>query len=186
MFLTTAFRRLCSLQHHTRDVSITFLSSHALPSCPGLSLRIAFPLTSNLCFGGRLLSTPTVLEGSFMQVRPGGHLAVLPCSCVSRLPCAVGLSQTFGCSLPQGRAHLPPGEQMLDHPLLAFLARGTGVCSDKRGTREVRGSAPRHTDAPCWPEVYFVIGNLFGLGVTSGVPAGGKKSVCLPWRRRAV
>lgn len=68
---------------------------------------------------------------------------------------------------------------MLDHPLLAFLARGTGVCSDKRGTREVRGSAPRHTDVPCWPEVYFVIGNLFGRGVTSGVPAGGKK-VSLP------
>lgn len=59
-------------------------------------------------------------------------------------------------------------------PAPAFLARGTRVCSDKRVTREVRGSLPSHTEVPCWPKAYFVLRGLFGLGVTSGIPAGEK------------
>lgn len=64
------------------------------------------------------------------------------------------------------------GMQMLDHAPLAFLARGTQVCSENSGTREVRGSLPCQAQVPCWPGVNFVVGGLFGLGVTSGVPAG--------------
>lgn len=64
------------------------------------------------------------------------------------------------------------GVQLLDHTPLAFLARGVQVCSEKSGTREVRGSLPCHAQVPCWPHVNFVVGGLFGLGVTSGVPAG--------------
>lgn len=99
MFLTTAFRRLCSLQHHTLVMFPSLLSSCAFLFCSGLSLRLAFPSTSNLCFRGRLVSTPTVAGSHFVQVRPGRDRAILQYSCISGLPCAVSLSHSFRGSL---------------------------------------------------------------------------------------
>lgn len=55
-----------------------------------------------------------------------------------------------------------------------FWRGGGQVCSAKRDTPEVRGSLPRYTPVPCWPNVNFVVGALFGFGVTSGNPAGEK------------
>lgn len=150
----------------------SLLSSCAFLFCSGLSLRLAFPSTSNLCFSGRLVSTPTVVGSNFVQVRPGRDRAILQYSCISGLPCAVSPSHSFQGSLSPEPHSCAARRADAGPPALAFLARGGQVCSDKRGTQEVRGSLPRYTPVPCWPSVNFVVGALFGLGVTSGNPAG--------------
>lgn len=57
----------------------------------------------------------------------------------SRVPSAC--PRVFGAASLEGCAHALPAGQLLDHPLLALLARGARVCSGKSGTREVRGTS---------------------------------------------
>lgn len=59
MFLTTAFRRLCSLQHRA-PVMFPSLLARVLSPFLGSS-----PLHSALCFRGRWVSTPEGFEGKF-------------------------------------------------------------------------------------------------------------------------